>query len=73
MLRGIDLPSSFRDGFLSLLLFAGALQLDLENLVSRKWTITALATVGVALSTALLGLGASARRTGFSPARAARP
>jgi CPA1 family monovalent cation:H+ antiporter len=55
LLGGVDLPSSFLDGFLCLLLFAGALQLDLQALLSRKWTIAVLATAGVALSTFLLG------------------
>jgi CPA1 family monovalent cation:H+ antiporter len=41
---------------LSFLLFAGALHVDLEGLLANKWTIGILATIGVLLSTALLGV-----------------
>ncbi len=42
-------------GMLCFLLFAGALHIDLEGLLEHKWTIGALATVGVVLSTLIVG------------------
>ena len=43
-------------GMLSFLLFAGALHVDLEALLSRKWAISMLATVGTLISTSVVGL-----------------
>jgi monovalent cation:H+ antiporter, CPA1 family len=43
------------DGMLSLLLFAGALEVDLDALLGEKALVGVLATVGVAISTALIG------------------
>jgi CPA1 family monovalent cation:H+ antiporter len=40
---------------LSFLLFAGALHVELEALVDSRWTIVALATVGVVISTVVVG------------------
>jgi CPA1 family monovalent cation:H+ antiporter len=57
MVGRVDLAGVLLDGALSFLLFAGALHMDLSDLLSRKWTILILATAGVALSTALIGLG----------------
>jgi NhaP-type Na+/H+ or K+/H+ antiporter len=45
------------NGALSFPLFAGALQIDLSALWTRKFTISLLATVGVAIATAMFGLG----------------
>jgi monovalent cation:H+ antiporter, CPA1 family len=59
LLQAIDLPSSLLNGFLSFLLFAGALHIDLKDLLRRKWTIGVLATAGVVISTALIGAGTS--------------
>ena len=42
-------------GMLSFLLFAGALHVDLNELLKRKWAILSTATVGVVLSTFLIG------------------
>ena len=42
-------------GFLSFLLFTGALHVDFTALASRKWAITLMATVGVTLSTFMIG------------------
>lgn len=47
-----DFGSLLLNGFLGFLLFSGALEVDLDNLLARRWTILALATVGVLLSTA---------------------
>ena len=40
--------------FLSFLLFAGALHVDLDSLVSRRWVIGSLATVGILISTVIV-------------------
>jgi monovalent cation:H+ antiporter, CPA1 family len=43
------------DGMLSLLLFAGALEVDLDALWGEKFLVAVLATVGVLISTAIVG------------------
>jgi CPA1 family monovalent cation:H+ antiporter len=43
------------EGMLSFLLFAGALHVNLEDLLGRKWSILSLATLGVILSTLMVG------------------
>jgi Na+:H+ antiporter len=45
------------DFFLGFLLFAGALNVDVNELRARKWTILALSTVGVLLSTLAIAGG----------------
>lgn len=55
LLGGIDFNQILMRGMLSFLLFAGALHLDLEGLLDNKWTIGVLATLGVAISTAIVG------------------
>ncbi len=54
----IDFHETLMKGMLSFLLFAGALHVDLEFLALRKWPIAIMATVGVVISTALIGTGA---------------
>ena len=54
-LTQIDFHDTLMRGMLSFLLFAGALHVNLGDLLSRKWSILSLATVGVVLSTALVG------------------
>jgi CPA1 family monovalent cation:H+ antiporter len=51
----LDFPDAVMKGLLSFLLFAGALHVDIDDLASRKWAIGSLATVGVLMSTALVG------------------
>lgn len=51
----IDFDETLMHGLLSFLLFAGALQVDLEGLVNHRWTIAALATLGVLLSVTVVG------------------
>jgi len=51
----IDLEETLLHGMLGFLLFAGALHINLNDLAQRKWTIAALATVGVFLSTFIVG------------------
>jgi monovalent cation:H+ antiporter, CPA1 family len=52
---GIDFSETVLSGMLSLLLFAGALHTDLSQLKERVATISALASVGVVISTAVAG------------------
>ncbi len=52
----IDLQQAVLHGMLGFLLFAGSLQIDLGELVARKGPVTVLSTLGVVLSTALVGL-----------------
>ncbi|MGE5194356.1 MAG: cation:proton antiporter, partial [Deltaproteobacteria bacterium] len=52
----IDFDQTLMHGILCILLFAGALHVDLEGLVRNRWTIGLLSTLGVLLSTALVGL-----------------
>ncbi len=54
LLAGVNFPVALLNGFLSFLLFAGALEVDFEELFARKWTVLALATFGTVLSTALI-------------------
>jgi len=54
LLAGVNLPVALLNGFLSFLLFAGALEVDFQELLARKWTILALAVFGTVLSTALI-------------------
>jgi CPA1 family monovalent cation:H+ antiporter len=52
----IDFNETVMHGLLCFLLFAGALHVDLQALIENKWTIAALATVGVLLSATIIGL-----------------
>ena len=54
-LTRIDFHDTLMTGMLGFLLFAGALHVDLAHLVSRCWAISTLATVGILLSTGLVG------------------
>ncbi|MBA1273648.1 cation:proton antiporter [Stutzerimonas azotifigens] len=53
----IDFNHLLMDGMLSFLLFAGALHINLLDLRARRWSIGLLATLGVLISTAAIGLG----------------
>jgi CPA1 family monovalent cation:H+ antiporter len=55
-LDDIDFNQMLMRGMLSLLLFAAALHVDLGGLWRHKWTIGALSTVGVIISTAIVGV-----------------
>lgn len=55
IIERIDFNQTLMQGMLSFLLFAGALHVNLENLMRHKWTIGTLATFGVAMSTVLVG------------------
>ena len=51
----IDFEAVLMDSMLGFLLFAGALHIDIDSLLDRKYTIGILATVGVVTSTLLIG------------------
>ncbi len=57
MLDEIDFTQALMKGLLGFLLFAGALHVDVSQLERRKWAIGGMATVGVLISTALVGGG----------------
>lgn len=57
MLERFDLADSLLDIMLAFLLFAGSLHIDLDDLRGQRWVIGILATVGVLVSTALVGFG----------------
>ncbi len=52
----IDLQQAFLHGMLGFMLFAGSLHLDLSALAARKWSVAVLSTVGVVISTVVVGL-----------------
>ncbi|MGH8179822.1 MAG: cation:proton antiporter, partial [Steroidobacteraceae bacterium] len=54
--RGLDFPDLVFHGLLGLLLFAGSLHVDVAGLARARWVVLVLATVGVVISTALIGL-----------------
>ena len=51
----VDFQKVLMEGMLSALLFAGAAHVDLSELAERKWTIGLMATVGVLISTFVVG------------------
>ncbi len=55
LLRSIDFSNVLMQGMLSLLLFAGALHVDLSELRAYRWQIGGLAVVGTLLSTMIVG------------------
>ena len=56
-LSGIDFHAALMEGMLSFLLFAGALHVDWTQMRANRAVIFALATFGVLLSTAIVGIG----------------
>ena len=58
-ISGIDFHSTLMEGMLSFLLFAGALHVDWTELRRGRWPVLALSTVGVLLSTLVVGAGFS--------------
>ncbi|MCP4108171.1 MAG: sodium:proton antiporter [Desulfobacteraceae bacterium] len=55
LVKSIDFKTVLMDGMLGLLLFAGALHVDLNDLAEQKLEISVLATIGVITSTLLVG------------------
>jgi CPA1 family monovalent cation:H+ antiporter len=56
-IRQIDFYDTIMNGFLAFLLFAGAMHVDFAKLADQKWAIGFLATIGVLVSTAVVGVG----------------
>lgn len=56
-LEDLDFHATLMDGMLSFLLFAGALHVDWSEMRRGRWPILLLSTVGVCLSTAIVGAG----------------
>lgn len=52
----IDFPETLLHGMLGVLLFAGALHVNLSDMARKKWVILLLATIGVIISTAVIGI-----------------
>ncbi len=55
-MQRIDFNETLMHGLLSFLLFAGALHFNVRDLFGQKWFIGTLASVGIALSTCLVGI-----------------
>lgn len=58
LLKSIDFSRLLMDGMLSLLLFAGALHVDLSLLKRMRWQVTTLAVIGTLASTVIVGFAA---------------
>ncbi len=58
MLKAIDFSTVLMQGMLSLLLFAGALHIDLSELKAYRWQVLGLAFFSTLLSTLIVGLAA---------------
>lgn len=56
-LEDLDFNETLMKGVLSILLFAGALHVNLNALLNHKWTILLMATVGVVFTTVFIGAG----------------
>lgn len=57
MVSEIDFFDTLMNGMLAFLLFAGALHVELEDLWAERWAIAIMATLGIAISVAIVGLG----------------
>jgi CPA1 family monovalent cation:H+ antiporter len=57
VLNSVDFSTLLLNGMLSVLLFAGALQVDLSRLHAFRWQIGVLAVVGTLVSTLVVGFG----------------
>ena len=55
----LEFSEALLEGMLGLLLFAGGLHVKLEDLKAEAWSVALMATIGVALSTAIAGVGFS--------------
>lgn len=56
LINSIDFTDVLMQGMLSVLLFAGALHVDLTELRAYRWQIGSIAVIGTLLSTAVIGL-----------------
>lgn len=57
LLQTVNLPSTLMNGALAFLLFAGAMHVDIGELLHRKWTVLALATFSTLIAVAVFGIG----------------
>ncbi|MDR8362766.1 sodium:proton antiporter [Pseudomonas sp. JL3] len=57
LVQSIDFSELLMQGMLSLLLFAGALHVDLSQLRIYRWQVASLAAIGTTLSTLFIGFG----------------
>ena len=57
VVEGIEFSGALLEGMLGLLLFAGALHVKIEDLRKQAWTVALMATLGIAISTAIAGFG----------------
>jgi len=57
LIGGVDFHDTVMNGMLSFLLFAGALHVDWSEMKRGRWPILLLSTVGVLVSTAIVGGG----------------
>jgi monovalent cation:H+ antiporter, CPA1 family len=57
LVRSIDFSNVLMQGMLSMLLFAGALHVDLKRLQIYRWPVAGLAVLGTMLSTLAVGFG----------------
>lgn len=58
IVSSIDFNQALLHGMLSFLLFAGALHVNINDLREQKWVIGTLATVGIIISTFIIGTAA---------------
>jgi CPA1 family monovalent cation:H+ antiporter len=56
-LASLDFHTTLMDGMLSFLLFAGALHVNWTHMKQGRWPILVLSTIGVLLSTTIVGVG----------------
>lgn len=56
LLHSIDFDQTVLHGLLGFLLFAAALHIDLAELAQQRWPVLLLATIGVAISTTIVGV-----------------
>jgi monovalent cation:H+ antiporter, CPA1 family len=56
LIKSIDFNKTLMVGMLSFLLFAGALHVEINELLKQKWKIGIFSTVGVIISTILIGV-----------------
>ncbi|MDJ0386775.1 sodium:proton antiporter [Roseomonas sp. E05] len=57
IIRQVDFQRTVLDGMLAFLLFAGALHVDISALRDRAWVVGCMATLGVLISTLIVGFG----------------
>ena len=56
IVRSVPFDRAVLGGLLSVLLFAGAIKVDLSDLLDRRWAIASFATFGIVISTVIVAL-----------------